>query len=137
MISSVGERAESLSEFALDETQGPIADSIADAEIDVMHLDVSEMTADDLSHRSCAGCDDALPVPQPVIECVPGRLDECKRLRELGAEFSGRTGRAGIGGHVMVVPRGELLADLALGRTAIDPDKGLGLVDEVSDDVPA
>src|SRR5688500_9558742 len=113
--------------------QGPIADSIADVEIDVMHLDVAEMTADDLSHRSCAGCDDAVSVPQSVIECVPGRLDECKRLREFGAEFSGRTGRAGVGGRIMIMLSRELAADFTLGRTLKDPDKRLGLVGEVRD----
>ena len=41
MVSSVGERAEPLAEFALNENAGPVGDPIANVEIHVMNLDVS------------------------------------------------------------------------------------------------
>lgn len=108
---------------------------MADIEIHVMDLDVSQMVGHDLGHRSRAGGHHPLPLPEGVVECVPGGFEELEALRQVGAELSRGTARAEIRGHVRVVPIGVDLTDLAGGRTSEDQDMSLRLVRDVRDDM--
>lgn len=55
MISSSGKRAEALRQLTLDEVGGPVGNQIADVEIHVMDLNVSQVMSNDLDHIPGAG----------------------------------------------------------------------------------
>jgi hypothetical protein len=135
MVSSVGKPPESLREFALDEHGRPVANAVADPEIHVMDLDVSQVMRHDLGHRSWARRHDALLVPAGVVECVPGPLEETQRMLQVRAEFRAGSTGGGVGCYVLVVPGRVHVTDLPFGRTTKYPDMGLRLVDEVCDDM--
>jgi len=63
MISSLGKRADALRKLAVDELAGPVGGQVADVEIHVMDLDVSQMMSHDLDHFPWPGSHLAQFVP--------------------------------------------------------------------------
>ena len=135
VIGSVGERQETLGQLAFDEDRGPIGGTMADVEVYVVDLDVPKVVARDLAHRSQAGGHHPVPVPEGLVESIPGGFEELEALRQVGAKFGCRAPRTTIRCEVRVIPVGVQLPDLAGCRTSEDHDVRLGLVRDVRDDV--
>ena len=108
---------------------------MADVEINVVDLDISQVVGHGLGHRSRAGGHQPVPFPEDVVEGIPGGLQELKALRQVAAQPGCGATRAEIRGQVRVVPVGVELTDLAGGRTLEDQDMGLALVRDVSDEM--
>ena len=113
MVSSIWQRAQPLGQFALDEMRRPVGGPVANVEIQVVHLDVPEVMGDYLGHRPWGRRHDGLAVPQPVIECLPNRLELFEGTLEVVVEFRSGPTRSGLGGQVWVVSLGVKIADLA------------------------
>jgi hypothetical protein len=102
-----------------------------------MYLDVSQVMADDLRHRSWTCGHNPLPVPQRVVESLPCRFEEVKRLRQVDSEFISGPARASGGRSICVVPIRVELSNLTCGWTSEDPDVRPSLVRQVGDHMAA
>ena len=137
MVGSAGKGTYPLRQFAFNEHGWPVRDAVPNVEVHVMNFNVSQVTADDLGHRSRSSGHPSQSVPHPVLERIPRRLKKLERTFEVTAKFSGRPARAGVCGRFSVVADGVELADLAHSGTPEEQGMGFGLVSEVCNHVPA
>lgn len=137
VTSSSGKRAEALRELALDELGGPVGGEIADVEIHVMDLNVSQVMSNDLDHIPGAGRHLAQFVPRSGVQGDPCRLKLVKRTLEVGAKFGRRPASAQVGRRVGIVPSGMETSDLAYCWSTEEPGMGPRLVGEMGDHMPS
>ena len=84
---------------------------MADVEINVVDLDISQVVGHGLGHRSRAGGHQPVPVPEAIVESIPGGFEELEAPRQVGAQLGCGAARGESRGTLRAVPGGVEAAD--------------------------